>query len=142
MSVWSCCAWRKSPVVALCTLSSNRGRTSLYGAATGNSLGRAELTWPFSPFFFGKKLLFSVCDAGSNGRGEGNHSHILCLCALIHRGLCLYTTSYDLRQSRQRQERQSRGKQSLFIFLYICKGGTRVKERRLPPALCLQSDLI
>lgn len=82
---------------------------------------RAELTppWPF----FGNEPLFTVCDAGSKGRGEGNHSHILSLCALIHRGSCLYTLIW-LRQSRgeteQKEGRETgQGKQNVFIFLYI-----------------------
>lgn len=62
---------------------------------------------------FGKEPLFTVCDAGSKGRGEGNHSHILSLCALIHRGSCLYTLIW-LRQSWKRDWGRKKS-----IFLYI-----------------------
>lgn len=62
---------------------------------------------------FGKEPLFTVCDAGSKDRGEGNHSHILSLCALIHRGSCLYTLIW-LRPSRKREERLDRGGKKYF----------------------------
>lgn len=110
------------------------------------SCSRAELTpaWPF----FGKEPLLAVCDAGSKGRGEGNHSHILSLCTLIHRGSWLYTLIWPRQGGEAEQKKgreRERGKQKVFIFLYICKGricGTRVKEQRLPPVLCLKLDLV
>lgn len=34
---------------------------------------------------------FSLCDAGLKGRGEGNRSHVLSLCATIHRLVFMHT---------------------------------------------------
>lgn len=67
------------------------------------------------------------------GRGEGNHSHILSVWALIHWGSCLYTLIWlRLNRRETEQKRREQEKQEVFIFPHICKGrscGTRVKKQ-------------
>ena len=99
----------------------------------------AEQCWPlFGPFLFWKgATLHCLWYRFKKGEVRGI-SHILPLRALIHGGSCLYTLIW-LRQSRGETEQKGgrgdgatgRGKQKVFVFLYICKGricGTRVKE--------------
>lgn len=81
---------------------------------TGILQNRVELTPVWPPFLERSHFSPSVTQVQKGG-GEGNHSHILSLCTLIHLGSCLYTHIW-LRPSRNMEKRWDRGQMGLKKF--------------------------
>ena len=105
----------------------------------------AEVTPPLD-IFFRREPLWTVCDGGSKGRGEGNLSYPVSVHTDPQRLMFIHPPMTKKEQRRDRGDRRNRdgaGKQRVFIFLYVCKVricGTRMKEWRFPPAFCLELD--
>lgn len=107
------------------------------------SCNRTELT-PTRPFFFWiGATLHCLWRRFKRERWGESLSYPVCVRADPQRLVFIHPHMTKTEQKERTETVQ--GKEKVFIFLYMCKGricGTRVKERRLPPALCLELALV